>query len=47
MSIVSLELPGNAEIDIKLICANLVEDERFIRVGVIRNIIEHYKSSYC
>ena len=37
-----LELPGNAAIDIKLICAKLVEDERFTRVGVLRNIIEHY-----
>ena len=42
MTVVSLELPGNAAIDIKLICAKLVEDERFISVGVSRNIIEHY-----
>ena len=41
INVVSLELPGNAAIDIKLICAKLVEDERFISVGVVRNIIEH------
>ena len=42
MTVVSLELPGNAAIDIKLICAKLVEDQRFTSVGVFRKIIEHY-----
>ena len=35
MTVVSLELPGNAAIDIKLICAKLVEEERFIRDGIV------------
>ena len=33
------------QFDIKLICAKLVEAERFISVGVLRNIIEHYRVS--